>query len=79
MMWVRDEGLSEARHLRGEIYEVRVTVEGAAYRVLLATEGLRGQVLLAILAFEKKSASTPNRFIGLADQRLTEWRLRGRQ
>jgi DNA-binding transcriptional regulator YiaG len=44
---VQINGLPVARHLRGDIYEVRATGARASYRVLFATEGSRSQVLLA--------------------------------
>lgn len=72
------EGLSATRHLRGDIYEVRAVAERASYRVLFAVEGRRGQVLLSLEAFAKKSQKTPVRLIDLAEQRLREWRQRGR-
>jgi Phage derived protein Gp49-like (DUF891) len=58
MAMVTELGLKEARHLRGEIYEVRATSDGRAFRVLFALEGSRGQILLGIEAFEKKSQRT---------------------
>jgi phage-related protein len=70
------EGLGEARHLRGGIYEVRVAGDGAAYRVLFATEGRPAQILLALEAFEKKTQKTPARMIQLAERRLRDWRSR---
>lgn len=71
-------GLSEARHLRGEIYEVRVEGENRAYRVLFATEGRFNQVLLALEGFTKKTQRTPPRAINLAEKRLNDWRSRGK-
>jgi NAD(P)-dependent dehydrogenase (short-subunit alcohol dehydrogenase family) len=50
---VQINGLVVARHLRGEIYEVRANGARAAYRVLFAVEGAKGQVLLAVSAFTK--------------------------
>lgn len=41
------EGLAAARHVRGEIYEVRAYRDRVTYRILFATQGKRGQVLLA--------------------------------
>jgi phage-related protein len=73
---VRDLGLEEARHLRGDIYEVRAEGERAAYRVLFAPEGRSGQVLLALEGFSKKAQRTPAHLIGLAERRLVDWRLR---
>jgi hypothetical protein len=50
---VQINGLAVARHLRGEIYEVRASAARAAYRVLFATEGAKSQVLLAVSALTK--------------------------
>jgi len=52
---VRAEGLRVARHLRGEIYEVRAEGARVSVRVLFAQEGEKGRVLLALEAFEKKT------------------------
>ena len=39
---VRENGMADARHLRGEIYEVRASFHKMEYRVLFANEGSRG-------------------------------------
>lgn len=77
MREVAIEGLSAARHLRGDIYEVRAVAERASYRVLFATEGRRSQVLLSLEAFAKKTQKTPGHLIDLAEVRLRDWRQRG--
>jgi len=74
---VRDRGLRAARHLGGEIWEVRADGDRVIYRVLFAQEGSRGQVLLALEAFNKKTRQTPPATIALARQRLEDWRRRG--
>lgn len=71
---VADQGLTAARHLRGDIYEVRSAGDRVAYRVLFAAEGSRGQVLLALEAFKKKTQKTPAAVIALAERRLRDWR-----
>lgn len=71
------EGLTLARHLRGDVYEVRAVAERSSYRVLFAVEGRRGQILLALEAFTKKSQKTPGHVIDLAETRLMDWRRRG--
>jgi hypothetical protein len=38
---VANEGVSVARHVRGDIYEVRASGDRASYRVLFAIEGRR--------------------------------------
>ena len=78
MKEVKDDGLVAARHLRGEIYEVRANADRVAYRVLFASEGKRGQVLLALEAFRKSTQKTPPATIRLAEQRLKDWRSRSR-
>lgn len=78
MRVVAVSGLVEARHLRGDVYEVRASIGGQAFRVLFASEGRRGQVLLALEGFEKKSQRTPRRTIALAEARLADWRGRAR-
>jgi phage-related protein len=71
-------GVVIARHLRGDIYEVRVTGETQSFRVLFATEGRHSQILLALVGFSKKTQRTPSREIDLADSRLADWRGRAR-
>lgn len=75
---VQVNGRTVARHLRGDIYEVRADGERVAYRMLFAEEGTRGRVLLALSAFRKKSQKTPRAEIELAEHRLADWRRRGR-
>jgi phage-related protein len=78
MKEVAEEGLRAARHLRGDIYEVRAHADRVSYRVLFATEGQRGQVLLALEAFRKASQKTSPASIRLAERRLRDWRSRAR-
>jgi phage-related protein len=73
---VRELGLAAARHLRGELYEVRADGERQTFRILFAPEGKRGQVLLALEAFSKKTQKTPPQKIQLAERRLADWRRR---
>jgi putative component of toxin-antitoxin plasmid stabilization module len=54
---VAQNGLAAARHLRGEIYEVRAEAERQAFRILFAQETTF--ILLSLSGFQKKSASTP--------------------
>lgn len=75
---VRKNGLAIARHLRGDIWEVRATGNRAIHRVLFATEGARSQVLLALSALNKKTQKTPPAEIGLAETRLADWRRRAK-
>jgi phage-related protein len=72
-------GLRAARHLRGDLYEVRAWGERQSFRVLFAPEGRFGQVLLALDGFSKKTQKTPPERIELALERLRDWRARGTQ
>lgn len=76
---VRVEGLEAARHVRGEIYEVRVTTQDLIYRVFFATEGRFSHILLALEAFSKKTPKAPPGKIDLAERRLAEWRARSKR
>ncbi len=75
---VADDGLVAARHVRGDIYEVRASGERQSFRVLFAAEGSRRHVLLALEAFSKKTQRTPPPRIAVAEARLADWRSRGR-
>jgi phage-related protein len=75
---VQVNGLDVARHLRGDIYEVRAEGRQATYRVLFATEGVRSQVLLGLSGFSKKTQKIPPGEIALAERRLRDWRARAR-
>lgn len=77
MEQVRARGLEAARHVRGEIYEVRIAHDQRQFRALFATEGRYSQVLLAVEAFTKKTRKTPQDKIELAEQRLRDHRARG--
>lgn len=74
---VRREGLSAARHLRDEIYEVRADGKDVIYRILFAEQGKKGQVLLSLDGFKKKTQRTPPEKIDLAKRRLRDWENRG--
>ena len=69
-------GLAAARHLRGDLYEVRAEAERQAFRILFAQETTF--ILLSLSGFQKKSAKTPPEQIMLAESRLADWRRRGR-
>lgn len=76
---IAEHGLPAARHLRGDIYEVRSAGDRVAYRVLFAAEGARSQVMLALDAFMTKTQKTPPATIALAERRLRDWRARARE
>lgn len=77
MAAVRVQGLRAARHLKGDIYEVRADGDRQTFRVLFANEGRSGQILLSLDAFSKKTQKTPPEKIRLAERRLADWRRRG--
>ena len=77
MKEVADFGLERARHLRGEIYEVRVTADRRIFRVLFAQE--TRFILLSLSGFPKGTNKTPPAELDLAETRLTDWRKRGRK
>ena len=76
---VEQDGLVAARHLRGDIWEVRADGSRQAFRILFAPEGRRNQILLALEAFSKKTQRTPLKSIQLAEDRLSDWRRRGQR
>jgi phage-related protein len=77
MKEVRVRGLRAARHLDGDVWEVRVDGDRVIYRILFAQEGSRGQILLAIHGFRKSTQKTPRATLDLARRRLADWQRRG--
>ena len=71
------EGLPAAKHLRGDLYEVRADAPTQSFRLLFSAEGKFNQVLLSLSAFSKKTQKTPVRELELAERRLRDWRERG--
>lgn len=78
MAAVRVQGLRAARHLKGDVYEVRADCDRQTFRVLFASEGKSGQVLLSLDGFSKKTQKTPPEKVRLAERRLADWRRRAR-
>ena len=78
MEYVRAHGISVARHVRHDIYEVRAVYNTKAYRILFACEGRFHHILLALDGFQKKTQQTPQAHMKLAEQRLADWRRRGK-
>jgi phage-related protein len=78
MKEVQADGPIAARHLRGEIYEVRADGDRQAFRILFAPEGKSQQVLLALEGISKKTQKTPPEVIRVAERRLADWRRRAR-
>lgn len=71
-------GRQVTRQVKGEIREVRATRSRSRdqFRVLFAFEGKRDRVLLALVGFTKKTESTPDAKVKLAERRLQDWRSR---
>ncbi len=65
-------GLSAARHLRGDVYEVHAEAETRSFRLLFAQE--TKFILLALHGLQKKTQKTPPRDIEAAERRLKDWR-----
>jgi phage-related protein len=76
---VREHGMVAARHLRGDIYEIRADGDRQSFRILFAQEGEHGQVLLSLNGFSKKTQKTPPDEFTLAEKRLRDWRARGQK
>jgi phage-related protein len=74
MKEVAERGLPAAKHLRGDVYEVRADASSRSFRLLFSAEGRLGQVLLSLSAFTKKTQKTPARELELAEKRLNDWR-----
>lgn len=74
---VQDNGLKSARHLHGNIYEVRTVGNRVSLRILFAPQGRSKHVLLALVGFRKKAQKTPERTLRLAQSRLRDWERRG--
>jgi len=74
---VAEQGLVAAKHLRGDVYEVRADAPTRSFRLLFSSEGRFGQILLSLSAFVKKTRKTPPRELALAEMRLRDWRARG--
>jgi len=74
---VQHNRLRAARHLRGDVYEVRADGDRQTFRILFAQEGRRGAALLALDGFSKKTQKTPPTKVALAERRLKDWRSRG--
>ncbi len=72
---ISTNGLVFARHLRGEIYEVRADAGRRTFRLLFAQE--TKFILLALCGFSKTTQKTPARELKLAEARLRDWRHRG--
>lgn len=76
MREVRQRGTIAARHLRGDIYEVRADAATRSFRLLFSCEGKYSQVLLSLSVYEKRTQKAPTQEIDLAEKRLKDWRKR---
>lgn len=76
MAEIRDHGTSRARHLDGDIWEVRADGKDVIFRVLFSEEGEKSRILLALAGFTKKTQKTPPSMIKTAKDRLRDWRAR---
>ncbi len=79
MKEVSADGLQAAKHLRGDLYEVKADAASRTFRVLFATEGRLNNVLLSLSGFVKKTQKTPRQELELAEGRLADWRVRGKR
>ena len=75
---VRERGTAAARHLRGDVYEVRADAATRSFRLLFSCEGKYSQVLLSLSIYEKRTQRAPTQVIELAEKRLKEWRARSK-
>lgn len=71
---VRERGTAAARHLRGDVYEIRADAATRSFRLLFSCEGKYSQVLLSLSIYEKRTQRAPTQEIELAEKRLKEWR-----
>src|SRR5437870_333761 len=69
---VREKGLRVARHLLGDIWEVRAEGPNDSYRILFAAEGKKSRIFLAVHAFPKRGQKTPDQDLELAQRRLRD-------
>jgi phage-related protein len=57
---------------------IKYDIVQKAYRILFACEGRFHHVLLSLEGFQKKTQQTSRANIKLAEQRLADWRRRGK-
>jgi len=75
---VKDRGTAAARHLHGDIYEVRADAATRSFRLLFSCEGKYSQVLLSLSVYEKRTQKAATQEIELAEKRLKSWRARSK-
>jgi phage-related protein len=69
----------EVNHLKGDIWQIEIDGARVIYRLLFAEEARFGQVLLALEIVNKKWQKAWAQDIRLAEDRLADWRQRGRR
>lgn len=74
MKEVAVEGVRQARHLRGELYEVRVYGRRVQHRLIFVQE--TKYILLLLHVFGKHTPKTPPADLEIAERRLNDWRTR---
>lgn len=74
MKEVQHDALAAARHVEGDVYEVRAVGHKAHYCILFSLEGKR--VLLALDIYDKDSQKLPLNVRRRCQQRLRDWRSR---
>ncbi len=72
MRLVQREGLAAARHIAGDLYEVRASGLDADYRIIFSLEGKR--ILLALDAYQKGGQKLPVAIRRRSERRLSDWR-----
>jgi len=75
---VKQHGTAAARHLRGDIYEVRADAATRSFRLLFSCEGKYSHVLLSLSIYEKRTQKAPPQEIERAEKRLKDWRDRSK-
>lgn len=64
-------GKPRVDHLRGEVWEIRTSLENRIARVLFA---VYGDTMILLHGFVKKTQKAPAAEIALADRRYKEWK-----
>jgi phage-related protein len=72
-------GHTDVNRLKGDVWQIEIDGEHVIYRLLFAEEGRFGQVLLALEIVNKKWQKAKAQHIRLAEDRLSDWRSRGRR
>lgn len=65
-------GLSDLRHLRGDLYEIRAQVGNSHFRAIIIQDSPVHFIILS--CFYKNQQKTPKQELAKAEQRLKRWR-----